>query len=221
MVEVDIAARARASTNQVVITVLSTVTNAMLGNGWVATRTWRATDACGNSSDCSQTITVVDTTAPVITHCPTNRSLAVGANCLLALPDFTGELMATDSCSGLTVSQSPTAGTQVGLGQHVVAFTASDAASNYSTCGLILTVGPPSGANTNVNLAGRITLRSDGAVQLDFVGLPCASHTLESSTNLANWEVVTTLAASGDGLLGYVDTGATNRPARFFRLRFP
>jgi len=32
----------------------------------VITRTWTANDACGNSAACSQTITVVDTTAPVI-----------------------------------------------------------------------------------------------------------------------------------------------------------
>ena len=56
--DTDIAARATASTNRVAIAVLSTVTNAISGGGFVATRTWRATDACGNFSDCSQTVTV-------------------------------------------------------------------------------------------------------------------------------------------------------------------
>ena len=46
------------------ITVVSTVTNAGCGNTLSATRTWRATDACTNTAECSQTVTVNDTTAP-------------------------------------------------------------------------------------------------------------------------------------------------------------
>src|SRR5262249_42420203 len=49
------------------ITKLGTVTNATCGNTFAATCTWRATDACGNHSECSQTVRVVDTTAPTIT----------------------------------------------------------------------------------------------------------------------------------------------------------
>src|SRR5207249_6181643 len=35
-------------------------------------RKWIATDACGNTTNCVQHIIFVDTTAPVITGCPTN-----------------------------------------------------------------------------------------------------------------------------------------------------
>ena len=49
-----------------VIGVAGTVTNATCGNAFVATRIWRATDGGGNTNVCSQTVTVVDTTAPVI-----------------------------------------------------------------------------------------------------------------------------------------------------------
>src|SRR5207247_352901 len=50
------------------ITIVSTVTNTAghCGTTFDATRVWMATDACGNSSTCSQTVTVADTTPPVI-----------------------------------------------------------------------------------------------------------------------------------------------------------
>src|SRR6185369_14270369 len=60
------------------ITVVSTTTNAgACGNGYVATRTWRATDACSNFTQCAQVVTVVDTTAPQIT-CATNKTIELG-----------------------------------------------------------------------------------------------------------------------------------------------
>src|SRR2546425_3111672 len=39
----------------------------------VATRTWVATDACGNTNTCSQTIATVDTTKPTFTFCPASQ----------------------------------------------------------------------------------------------------------------------------------------------------
>src|SRR6202008_1449207 len=64
------------------------------------TRTWNAVDACGNtSSTVSQTITVVDTTPPVIG--------AAGANATIectGTPSFTAPI-ASDACNSATVQQ--------------------------------------------------------------------------------------------------------------------
>src|SRR5204862_5803922 len=77
----------------------------------VITRTYRATDACGNHAACTQTITVNDTTAPSIT-CPG----PVSVQCFSQVPahDVTS-VQASDNCGAPVtvtfVSDSATHGT--------------------------------------------------------------------------------------------------------------
>src|SRR5204862_4101817 len=56
------------------------------------TRTWTAADACGNSTTASQTINVIDTTAPVIAALPAPSTISCPAT-----PDCTAAT-ATDAC---------------------------------------------------------------------------------------------------------------------------
>lgn len=102
--------------------------------------TFSITDTNGVSDSCKALLIVVDDTPPVFVVCATNRSLAVGANCLLMLPDLTGELTVTDACSAVTLIQDPIPGTTLALGDHLITFTAIDAATNSSTCTLTLSV---------------------------------------------------------------------------------
>ncbi|PWU21513.1 MAG: hypothetical protein C5B50_01585 [Verrucomicrobia bacterium] len=63
----------------VTITVISTVTNfaGHCGKTFDATRTWMATDCCSNIATCSQKVTVVDTTPPII-GCSSNKTVNCG-----------------------------------------------------------------------------------------------------------------------------------------------
>ena len=53
-----------------VVTLEETITPGTCTGQYTITRTWTATDACGNSSSASQTINVTDTTAPELGDCP-------------------------------------------------------------------------------------------------------------------------------------------------------
>jgi hypothetical protein len=108
-----------------------------LGNHLV---TLTVSDAATNQATCQATITVIDVTAPIITTCATNMTINAAANCQAAIPDLTPQVVASDSCSGVTITQSPVAGTLVGLGATVVTITVSDAATNQATCQATITV---------------------------------------------------------------------------------
>jgi len=79
----EFASRLYAVSRGVTVTVQSTVTNATCGNGFSATRTWQATDACENSASCSQTVQVVDQGPPVILSQPQDVMVVAGQEGLL------------------------------------------------------------------------------------------------------------------------------------------
>ncbi len=95
------------------------------------TRTWTATDDCGNSSSCSRTISVTDNTAPTIT-CP---NPAPTVECP-ATPNF-GNATATDACDGSVVPTYNDVNTPGAcLQEYSVTrtWTATDDCGNSSTC---------------------------------------------------------------------------------------
>ena len=102
------------------------------------TVTYTATDAAGNTSICSFTVTVTDDTDPVISGCPGNISLSAGAACT-AVATWTAPTV-SDNCSGASISGDQNSGDAFPLGTTTVTYTASDAAGNSSTCSFTVTV---------------------------------------------------------------------------------
>ena len=105
----------------------------------VITRTWTATDFCGNQASCSQVITVQDNTAPVITSCPG----AISVQCVANIPaPNTALVSATDNCDPAPVISYVG---DVSDGQSCPetitrTYKAIDACGNFSYCTQIITV---------------------------------------------------------------------------------
>src|SRR5205823_5247970 len=104
--------------------------------------TLTVTDNYGNSASCTATVTVQDPVAPTVS-CPAPTSASANGNCQAPVPNVLGGVTASDNCSGtngITLVQSPAAGTLVGLGPNTITLTATDDATNSATCTTTFTV---------------------------------------------------------------------------------
>ncbi|MFN0013893.1 MAG: HYR domain-containing protein [Saprospiraceae bacterium] len=140
--------------------------------GNVYTRTYRVVDQCGNAGTCQQTVTVLDTQAPIFLNCPTGP-LVFGND-----PDQCSakinwpQPVAVDNCSIPTVVQTagPTAGSVVPVGTYTVTFRATDARGNVSFCTftvMVMDTEKPE-FDADIVMPGDITVECD-AVPAPFV----------------------------------------------------
>lgn len=116
------------------------------GNTQVISRTWTATDVCGNSTSDVQTISIVDTTAPTITNpaadalveCDGNGNL----NELQTWLNNNGGAQAFDTCSDITWANnySELTNTCGNTGSVTVTFTVSDACGLSSSTTAMFTI---------------------------------------------------------------------------------
>ncbi|MDO9255357.1 MAG: gliding motility-associated C-terminal domain-containing protein, partial [Bacteroidales bacterium] len=106
------------------------------------TRTWTATDACGNTSEASQKINVEDVTAPVVS-CPVNISVnndkgVCGATVAVPKPTVNAD------CSSVTLTNSfnetADASGLYPVGTTTIVWTVKDGCGNTSTCSMTVTV---------------------------------------------------------------------------------
>ncbi|MDB6056282.1 MAG: hypothetical protein JWO95_126 [Verrucomicrobiales bacterium] len=138
-------------------------TQAISGFGhdnYTITRTWNATDACGNTSSAQQILTVHDTTAPVITGVPANTTVQCNAVPAPATPNVADNC---DASPALTLAENSTQSpTGCGHFNYTInrTWTATDATGNTSTAHQLVTVHDTSApilsgvpANTTVECA--------------------------------------------------------------------
>ena len=167
-------------------------------------RTWTATDGCGNSSTCEQTITVTDSTPPDIA-CPADVVQAAGGACCVTVD--LGIATGSDDCSGVTITNDAPA--EFCVGDTLVTWTATDGCGNSSSCTQTVSIlgqlcaSKYYDANANgiqdggepaipgwrfdvTGASGTTTLYADssGSVCID---VPAGSYTVTEVAPAANW----------------------------------
>ncbi|MCH8990736.1 MAG: HYR domain-containing protein, partial [Acidobacteria bacterium] len=107
------------------------------GNPVTIARTYGVTDACGNSSECLQIITIQDV-APPVAQCPADVTVAADAGECTAVVEFAA--IVSDNCSGASIACTPPSGSAFPMGTTQVLCVAADAAGNTDTCAFNVTV---------------------------------------------------------------------------------
>ena len=82
----------------------------------------------------------------------------------------------------------------------------------FGTSWAVVTPPPPS-------LLSRLKKLSNGAFQFAYTNTSAQSNNVYASTNLINWVSVGVATQVSIGLFQFTDTGATNYPRRFYKLR--
>ena len=130
------AATASDNCGEVTIEQVSETTAGDCAGNYTITRTFTATDDCGNSTSATQTITVEDTTAPEFTSVPADYT----AECSDAL--ILDDATASDNCGSVSieVSSETLAGDAAGNYTVVRTFTATDDCGNSTSATQTITV---------------------------------------------------------------------------------
>ncbi|MDB5196841.1 MAG: hypothetical protein JWP88_1212 [Flaviaesturariibacter sp.] len=106
-------------------------------SSYTLTRTWSTTDAAGNTTTASQTITVQDTQAPVLSV-PANIVVNNDGGICGAVVSYAAT--ATDNCNTPVIIYSHQPGSQFPVGATTVSVTATDACGNIASGSFTVTI---------------------------------------------------------------------------------
>jgi hypothetical protein len=153
-------------------------------------RTWKATDGCGNTSDCVQNITFKDETDPMI-FCPANTIV----DCAVAIPQ-TGTATATDDCDNsvdITSSDAPIAANCTGRAGISRTWKATDGCGNTSACVQTITFKD----ETNPMIFCPANAIVDCTVAIPQTGTATATDDCDNSVDITSSDVAITANCTG------------------------
>lgn len=177
------------------------------------TVTWSTTDAGGNTTTCTQLVTVSDNEAPAFSNCPQDISMCPGV-----LTYNTPQ--ASDNCSSASVvlTSGPASGSSLTPGNYTVTYTAMDSSGNSSTCSfnVIVHANPTVALNLGTQAVvcvddGAFTLSGGNPSGGTWSGQGVSGSTFSPATAGAGSHVITYSYTDGNGCDGLaVDTIMVN-----------
>ncbi|PVX47419.1 HYR domain-containing protein [Flavobacterium sp. 103] len=180
----------------------------------ITTVTWTATDAAGNTQNCTQTVTVSDTEKPTIT-CPINVNVVADAGLCTASAVALGTATATDNCStGAALVITNDAPPTFNIGTTTVTWTATDAAGNTQSCTQSVTVTdtekPTITCPTDVSVVADAGLCTASAVVL---GTATATDNCSTGVDLVITNDAPTIFSIGTTIVTWTATDAAGNTA--------
>ena len=163
--------------------------------------TWTATDACGNSSTCEQTVTVVDNVPPTV-ECPANVTVNADAGLCSANVTVPAPVV-TDPCP-YTMTNSYTGTSNANgvypVGTTIVTWTITGISGNVTTCEQSVTV-TDNQAPTILCPADVVATAPPPACTLQVVtiGLPTLSDNCDINDLILTWTKSGATTGSGTG----------------------
>ena len=152
----------------------------------IITRTWTATDGCGNSSICIQTITKQDNTAPAIT-CPANVTIDCTGS---TLPTNTGIAMATDNCQNTVQISHQDIKTGTSCDSIITrTWTATDGCSNTSVC--IQTITKQDDTVPVITCPANVTIDCYDLSLPNITGMATATDNCQNSVQIIHQDIKT------------------------------
>lgn len=156
-------------------------------------RTWTATDFCGNTAQCVQSISLIDNMPPVVT-CPANAEVSCGDD---ISPDALGVATAVDFCNEVSVDfvDAPIPGSCPEAIARV--WTATDACGNTRSCTQTITYTDE--ALPEIACPADLELHCDADTSPEFTGVATATLTCGGAVEVTYTDSVVTTQSNGGG----------------------